>query len=371
MSTTAHHPGSGGLVCLTSSEPPLGDGHGSPGEVSELASWLHGRGWQVEIVTGRRRPGRDVTADVPADLLRSWEQRRWPQGLDEASSVVAGMAFRLRRFAPWLVHAFLAADAAAAALADRPYVVSYGGMIQPEVFTGHPQLWQLFQLVSRGARQIICPSVAAADHLEAMYGLRAEVVPPGVDTARFADLRVPQQPGLILAPGSADDPQARLPLLFDAFAEVARQRPDAELAVIGPGRPDAVRELLGRLPAGVASRVRPVGPVDRQRQAAWYARAAVTCVPGVRQGFPQALVESLAAGTPVVAANDGGAPEIVTPEVGVLFTADDTGACARRLLDTLDLSADAATAALCHRRAAEFDWDAVGPRLVELYQRVA
>lgn len=362
--------GPGGLICLTSSEPPLGDGHGSPAEVSELASWLHGRGWQVEIVTGRRRPGRDVTADVPSDLLASWEERRWPQGLDEASSIVAGMAFRLRRFAPRLVHAFLAADAAAAALADRPYVVSYGGMIQPEVFTGHPQLWQLFQLVSHGARRIICPSAAAAEHLEAMYGLPAEVVPPGVDTARFADLRVPRQPGLILAPSSPDDPQARLALLIDAFAEAARQRPDAELAVVGPGRPDAIRDLLGRLPAAVASRVRPIGPVDRQRQLTWYGRAAVTCVPAVRQGFSQALVESLAAGTPVVAANDGGAPEIVTPEVGFLFSADDPEACARRLVQALELSDDPATQSRCQRRAADFDWDAVGPRLVELYQQV-
>ena len=67
------------------------------------------------------------------------------------------------------------------------------------------------------------------------------------------------------------------------------------------------------------------------------------------------LVESLATGTPVFGANDGGVPEIIDrPEVGRLFDGDTPAAVARALLETLELAADPATAGHCRARAEAF-----------------
>ncbi len=336
--------------------------------MSGLAAWLHHSGWPVEIVAGRRRPGRDVGEDVPVDLLESWEQRRWPQGLDEASSLVAGMAFRLRRLAPWLVDAFLYADAVAAHMADQPYVVSFGGMVAPELFTGRPELWQLFSLAAQGARRIVVPSRAAADHLKAMFGFDAVVVPDGVDMARFADAHVRRQPGLILGPVFADDARHRIEVLIDAFGMVAGQVPEAELVITGPVDASRCETLVARVPADVRHRVRMVGAADRQRMVTWYARATVTCAPAAAEASGTSLVESLAAGTPVVAAASGVHREIVTGPEGILYATDDARACAEALIRMLRESADGERQDVCRRRARDFDWTVIGPQLASVYR---
>lgn len=354
-----------GLVCLTASEPPAEPAHGSELLVSELAAWLHRSGWPVELVAARRRPGRPVLDDVPVDLLEHWGERQWPQGLDTASAAVTGLAFRLRRLDPWLVHAFLPADALAARLAEHPYVLSVGGLIRPESFTGFPLLWRLFQLACEGARRVVCPSQSAADHLRGMYGLVAEVVPNGVDVGALATVTASRQPNLVFCPLAGDDDGEAARLVVDALAELDG---GVELVVAGSVPGDAQRALAAALSEAGRERLRFVGPVDRSRRVAWSARAAVTCHP-VPQGFPQAVVESLAVGTPAVGVDRGSAPEVLSAEVGGLFAYGDPGGCAEALRRVLGRAGDDDLAAACRHRARCYDWAAVGPRLLDLYRR--
>lgn len=98
----------------------------------------------------------------------------------------------------------------------------------------------------------------------------------------------------------------------------------APIARTGFRWPDALVELLlagfgdarGRLAADIGRRglrgaVRLVGPVQGEDTVAFLREADVFRLPSESEGLPYALIESLAAGTPVVASRVGGIPDVV------------------------------------------------------------
>lgn len=389
----------GGLVCLTVALPPAlpllgsaapdrrarpGTGGGRSGVAagsgrtgcrdphdagtSELARWLHGRRWPVQMVAGRTHLRTSRLGDVPVDLLADWGQTYWPQGLDEASAAVTGLAFRLRRLRPWVVHAFQLADAAGAILAGKPYVLSIRDVIPPDEFTGQPGLWQLFRLATGSAARVVTPSRYAADHLFAMYGVESTVVPDGIDTAVFTPRVELRRRHLVYAPVAADDPQANAAVAVQAFVAMARHLADAELVVHEPARVVRRGELLAQVPPDVRLRIHLVSADSRERRARWYGEAAVTCIPAVGVASGRLAAESLAAGTPVAVADSGGLPEIVGAGIGGVFDPMSPAACSAALADAVRLARRPGTADACRRAAAAFDWNVVGGRLTELYR---
>ena len=91
-------------------------------------------------------------------------------------------------------------------------------------------------------------------------------------------------------------------------------------------------------------------------------------LPADDEAFGLVLVESLAAGTPVVAARSGACPDIVDdPRVGRLFEPGDAADLARAIGEALELAADAETAAACREHARRWDWSRVVERYEELY----
>jgi glycosyltransferase involved in cell wall biosynthesis len=81
-----------------------------------------------------------------------------------------------------------------------------------------------------------------------------------------------------------------------------------------------------------------------------------------------ALIESLASGTPIVVANDGAPPELVTPTTGAIAEAHDPRSLAHALEEGLRLASDPTTSSNCRDFALQFDWDtAIAPLLEKLY----
>ena len=111
--------------------------------------------------------------------------------------------------------------------------------------------------------------------------------------------------------------------------------PDAFLLVAGDG-PEASR--LRRLASewGVEARVRFLGNVPHAQLLEYYNAADVLMLASSREGMPNVVLESLACGTPVVAAPFAGVEELVNaPEAGEVAgarTADAMLAAWRRLL---------------------------------------
>jgi len=124
--------------------------------------------------------------------------------------------------------------------------------------------------------------------------------------------------------------------LAEAFAGLGRGR----LAFVGDGplRP----ELEGR------PDVRLIGRVPQSEVPRWIAACDVLCQPSLIEPFGQATLEAMAMERTVVATSNGGPPEFVTPEAGVLVDPQDPAA----LPHALELAASRPSPNIAAREAA-------------------
>ncbi len=119
----------------------------------------------------------------------------------------------------------------------------------------------------------------------------------------------------------------------------------------GPMR-SQLEELIGRL--GLETRVTLAGGLDEPEVAAWLRRASVSCLASVetgagdRDGTPMALIEAMASGAAVVAADTGSISELID-DAGVVVPARDVAA----LASAIDGLADAERRRTLARRARE------------------
>jgi glycosyltransferase involved in cell wall biosynthesis len=143
-----------------------------------------------------------------------------------------------------------------------------------------------------------------------------------------------------------------------AIAALA-QLPGATLLIAGDG-PD--RPRLERLAqeAGVADRVRLLGPQPHAALPALFAAADAMVLPTVSEGLANVWVEALACGTPVVTTDVGGAPEVIDrPEYGRLVPRDPAAIAAAVNL----ILADPPAPALVREGALRFSWERNGAEL--------
>jgi glycosyltransferase involved in cell wall biosynthesis len=208
-------------------------------------------------------------------------------------------------------------------------------------------------------------------------------VPNGVERKRFAEAATESLRGLdalreslglvdkrvVLYLGSMSLTNHAVDLLLEAFVQVRAQEPRAMLLLVGGGEDFDV--LRGQaLDLGKA--VRFVGRVD-PAQAPLYYRLAVVSVDPVYDDavaaarFPLKVVESWAAGVPVVTGNVGDRAALLAKGGGLLVPAGDADALAKAITKLLsDEETRAAQAARARDLRARYCWD----RLVTLWALV-
>jgi teichuronic acid biosynthesis glycosyltransferase TuaC len=142
--------------------------------------------------------------------------------------------------------------------------------------------------------------------------------------------------------------------LMEAFLALAKSRPRLLVAFVGQG---PYRDTLARRAAiaGLERRVLLPGRADANGMAQWMRAADVFCLPSYSEGCPNVVVEALACGRPVVAADVGGIPELVKEGRGLLFPPRDAAALERALDTALAKQWDTAAIA----RASTRSWEAV------------
>ena len=208
--------------------------------------------------------------------------------------------------------------------------------------------------------------------------LRKSMIDLGIDAAKISVLRN----GVDLATfGGHDRTSARRELGLDGTVLVSvgnlvpekghqhairalQELPSARLVVIGQGSQEgALRRLAAEL--GVESRVTWIGVLPQLELARYYTAADATVLMSAREGLPNVLLESMACGTPVVATNVGGVPEIVTtPEAGVVVEEASSATLASALKALLANPPDRERTRAYARR---FDWQPTTRALIDLY----
>lgn len=151
------------------------------------------------------------------------------------------------------------------------------------------------------------------------------------------------------------------------IAEALRDLPETTLLLVGDG-PDGDRLDSFIEDNGLAGRVRRLGRVPQADLPGLYSVADLSVLASVREGWPNVLLESMACGTPVVAADVGGVGEMVTvPAAGTVVAERTADGFAAAISAMLDAPPDRATT---RRHAEGFDWTATTNGQLELFRRV-
>ncbi len=219
------------------------------------------------------------------------------------------------------------------------------------------------------------------DSLVDIYGAdsgRVEVIPPGVDSARFRPLdakesrrRLGIDGGRLLLYVGRLERLKGVDILLRAVATL-EDAEDVELMVVGGAENSPERARLERLACklGIDGRVSFVGSVDQERLPQYYSAADICVLPSYYESFGLAALEAAACGRPVVASSVGGLPAIVRDgETGYLVQWRCPGPFVERLeilLANEHLRREMGAAA--RRRAETLSWTVAGKGLMRLFE---
>ena len=111
------------------------------------------------------------------------------------------------------------------------------------------------------------------------------------------------------------------------------------LLMVGDGR--LKQALLSQAQnLGIAHRVSFFGKRPYHEIPTWMNAADLFCLPSIREGRPNALLEAFACGTPAVASNVGSIPEIIHENNGCMAGVGDPESLRRQILLCLNRSWD-------------------------------
>jgi glycosyltransferase involved in cell wall biosynthesis len=226
---------------------------------------------------------------------------------------------------------------------------------------------------------IIAVSGSVAAHVRSRSRTRSpiQVVANGVDLGKFQVAVDPQtirarvglRPGPVVGFIGSFKPWHGVDQLLDAFGIVLARHPRATLVAIGEG-PELPALRDRALRAGYAANVVFPGRVPYEDIPQWLAAMDLTVAPYVPQPdfyfSPLKIVESLAAGKPVVAPRLGQIIELLGDGIaGALYTPGSVEECAEAICSLLDDPRGcAATVDVCRRLAAGRDWKAIVKRIL-------
>lgn len=233
--------------------------------------------------------------------------------------------------------------------------------------------WMIGRSVDR-ARAVFVPSNTVRDSiLEKFPEAKDKIVisANGVDAEFFEDVDEEmtnkvleacglERRGYFLYVGN-DKPHKNLELLLEAYLETVEEFPHLTLALVG-------REFAGipDLPNVVKT-----GYVTLDELRALYQAAFALVMPSLYEGFGLPAIESMAAGTPVIASSGGALPEVVG-DAAILFDPSSRTLLIEALRTIVgDETARQALIEKGRRRARSFAWHTTAHTTLDTYRRAA
>lgn len=163
-------------------------------------------------------------------------------------------------------------------------------------------------------------------------------------------------------------PRKNLEFLIEAFAESKLKH----LELVIAGKPGWLYEKIYAAPKkfGIANKVKFLGFVDSQLLPGLYSGAEAFVFPSLHEGFGLPLLEALACGCPILAANNSSIPEVVG-EAGILFKTSDKRDFLQKLKLVLKQDKDSTIfKQKASLQLAKFDWDNTAKQTISLFEKI-
>lgn len=355
---------------------------GAETQLLRLAAGLDPQRFQLGIVTWSG--GGELAAQAPPGVpvedmglrrLRLTSVLRRPA---VAARIVAGLSRRLRSQRPDILHAYMFAayvlGSYAAGISRVPSVVAgRRGLVSYRDYP--PPAGAAGRLANRLIDLHVCNSEAvrtwALQHEPDLDAARTVVVHNGVEVSSGGGAGRG-------APGSGRPRAAVIAnlhaykghrVLIDALRVVADRHPELGVTLFGDG-PE--RERLQRQVSRLGLERTVVFAGAQPDAARRVSEFDLTVLPSFEEGFPNAILESLAAGVPVAATAVGGVPELVRDGIeGRLCPPRDPAALAESISWLIENPTERARMGAAGRsRAALFSTASMVRATAELYERL-
>ena len=233
----------------------------------------------------------------------------------------------------------------------------------------------LSKIAASRSRAVICVSNWLRERLES-YGIGVDaVIPGGVESDLFASLppkevareRLGIEGNIVLSVGSLVRAKG-----FDLIPEVAKivnSKLRASFLIVGGGPEEEVIRRRAR-EEGVEDRVILVGKRSYEETAIYYRAADLLLHPARYEGYGLTALESLAAGTPVVATDTGGVRDVVIDGVDGFLLDRDASMIAERVIHLLqDDNLREEMGRKGRERALKRSWRAVTQEYIDLMRK--
>jgi glycosyltransferase involved in cell wall biosynthesis len=194
------------------------------------------------------------------------------------------------------------------------------------------------------------------------------VIPNGVDLEKFKAVERQWEPARLLFVGRVVY-QKGLDLLLKALSELR----DLEwtLDIVGDGpRVERLRTQASELQ--LSERVNFPGWQSRQMLPNTYNQSNLFVYPSRHEGMPNAVLEAMASGLPVLATRIAGNEELVSAETGLLVPAEDSNALKTALTQLVPNSNLRASMGAAARKRVEqqFSWANIAEAYLDLMKNI-
>ncbi|MDD1684064.1 MAG: glycosyltransferase [Methanoregula sp.] len=204
---------------------------------------------------------------------------------------------------------------------------------------------KLDQRSIRDVELIVANSKNVWGRIRKVYGREAEIIYPPVDTSRFYTAGY----GDFWLSVNRTYPEKRIELQLEAFRHI----PEEKLVIAGGyARGDHASRYLLKLQKQLPPNVTMMGEVSERELVNLYATCKGFICTALDEDFGLTPLEAMASGKPVVAVNEGGFRETVTPETGILVEPSQVNIV--NAIKTLSRNPESYREA-CIARAREFD----------------
>lgn len=339
-----------------------------------LANTLSARGVEMHLLTWRWQESIQIDALNPRVRVHTFPTSRYYA----AQAIVPFYVWHLLTQQYDFVWIYFAGYGEAEALKLAPR--QRFGIVFHYPYAQVPHRYREFKRfgLARRAAQIVSVSRYVAEGVRESLGRESVVIHHGVDTARFApdpSARARVRESLHLAPdapvlvtAAALEERKGVQWVLRALPAILRELPETTYLVVGDGPHRAALEQEA-CALGIQANVRFLGA--QADVVPFYQAADIFLLLSYGEALPNAPLEAMAMGLPLIVANKRPFDEIVIPEYGVCVPEEDCAQVAQVVISLLNDPArrQAMGTAGRARVLVDFTWERVGDRYLNFCRR--